>query len=165
MDAATLKIKIVRALNNTIKIMEKELTADFITNIEYKIYTKRPSDFYKRTYQMLKLKIKGEYEPSKQMVFFYISNFNALKPKKVTYDYLNRKKNGKWFFNSHMSIYGEDNHEAIPLWWDKGTKNESGFPSLPETNIWSDLWKGSLYQINNKMFQIEFEKQLQMQIR
>ncbi len=164
MDEQQISVLIDKAMDGAVKVIEERLTMEFRNNILTSIYMRKPSKYYERTEQMLKLRIHGEYNVLKKAVILRIGNFDVLKPKKAEYDFLHRKQNKRWFFNSHMSVYGEDDHMFIPLWWNQGTENKR-FPSLPKTHIWDNLNEGSLPAIHAKILENEFAKQIQLLTR
>jgi len=140
-------------------------------NLWDKVYSNPSSKYYKRTAQLLKSVIMPKVKSVGNSVEVEIGLDTGV----IQAIY----REGTNVFNAHMNQDGtnafkEDpykwngtyTNEALPIWYDEGTTNNSGLPSVPKTDFWYDVMgsrlsdKNPSYEKAYKKFEEELTKNL-----
>lgn len=155
MDKEELKRLIIIACNNALIELDKYLTNDIRATLDRYIYNKKESPYYlNRTRQTRELAAQSKLVGKKIKI-------DIINEGKIIGNNMSNKakSDGKWYFNQHMDIYGKDDSDLIPIWWDAGTKN-AHLPEVPKTEFWSGLWHGAKHDKISKKFQDLFVKEM-----
>jgi hypothetical protein len=150
------------ALDNAAKQIQDSLSM----SIYYKVYSKTPSSYYKRTGNFLQSVIK----PKVKMKGLELEVEIGLDSEKLNQIHSSMSNH----FNTRMNLDGTNAYKIDPYswngknikdmfyqWYDEGTTN-SVLPSVPQTNFWYEVMGSRLSEDNpkNDKAYSKFEKEL-----